>query len=156
MFAWTPSEAQGPDDYQVTFTVGDGSLTDHETITITVNEVNQSPVALNQTVSTLEDVTTSITLLATDSDADPLTYTIVNWPVHGTLTRTAEGVYDYVPADNFFGIDSFDFQAADGDEDSNVATVTITVQAVNDAPSRNQQSLRPRRMFRSRSTYGRW
>ena len=44
MFTWTPTEAQGPGSYTFDVVVSDGSLTDAETITVTVSEVNVAPV----------------------------------------------------------------------------------------------------------------
>jgi large repetitive protein len=58
----------------------------------------------------------------------------VSDPAHGTLTLNADGSYTYKPNDNYNGPDSFTYMANDGDLDSNVATVNITVNAVNDAP----------------------
>src|SRR5439155_161761 len=63
-----------------------------------------------------------------------LTYSIVAAPLHGTLQHDSNGVYTYTPTLNYNGPDSFTFKANDGSLDSNVATVSITVTAVNDAP----------------------
>jgi len=46
-----------------------------------------------------------------------------------------DGTFSYTPNADFFGDDTFTYKANDGTDDSNVATVTITVNAVNDAPS---------------------
>ena len=114
-----------------------GALTDTDSVAITVNPVNDSPFASNQTVNTNEDTAVSIGLLATDVDSAVLTYTIVATPLHGTLLKTAEGVYTYTPDANYNGIDTFTFKATDGALDSNVATVTVNVLPVNDAPTVN-------------------
>ena len=53
---------------------------------------------------------------------------------HGTVAVNANGTYAYTPVANYNGPDSFTFKASDGTLDSNVATVTLTVTAVNDAP----------------------
>jgi len=95
--------------------------------------VNDAPVASAQSVTTAEDTPKAITLAATDVEGDPLTYSIVAGPTHGTLSGTAPAVI-YTPAANYNGADSFTFRANDGIASSNVATVTITVTAVNDAP----------------------
>ena len=55
-------------------------------------------------------------------------------PAHGTLTLNADGSFTYTPAANYNGTDSFTYKANDGTADSNVATVTITIGSVNDAP----------------------
>jgi hypothetical protein len=79
-------------------------------------------------------------MTATDANCDPLTYAIVTSPTHGTLTGTG-ATRTYTPAANYNGADAFTFKANDGKADSNFATVSITVTAVNDAPVANAQSV---------------
>src|SRR5207245_2518026 len=55
-------------------------------------------------------------------------------PTHGTLTLNANGSFTYTPAANFNGADSFTYTANDGALGSNVATVSLTIRPVNDAP----------------------
>ena len=69
-----------------------------------------------------------------DVDSDPLTAVLVDGPTHGTLVLDADGSLLYTPDANYNGSDTFSYKANDGALDSNVATVTITVAAVNDAP----------------------
>src|SRR5208282_2689687 len=83
------------------------------------------PVANSQSV-TSNGSPVAITLTATDSDGDPLTYSIVTEPANGTLSGTAPNV-TYTPTTGFSGTDSFTFQAHDGQLNSNTATVTIQV-----------------------------
>lgn len=118
-----------------TFKVNDGtSDSNTATVTITVNPVNDAPVANNQSVTTAEDTPVSITLTGSDSDGNTLTYTVVALPQFGILSGTAPNLI-YTPNANYFGPDSFTFRANDGTVNSNVATVSITVTSVNDAPS---------------------
>src|SRR6185503_11510366 len=77
---------------------------------------------------------------ATDAEGSALTYMIVTGPAHGTLSGTAPAV-TYTPAANYHGPDSFTFKANDGTADSNVATVTITVTSVNDAPVASDETV---------------
>jgi len=130
---YTPaSNYNGPDSF--TFKANDGSLDSNTaTVTITVTAVNDAPVASDQAVTTDEDTAKAITLSATDVEGSPLTYAIVSAPAHGTLSGTAPSL-TYTPALNYNGPDSFTFKANDGLLDSSVATVSITVTAVNDAP----------------------
>ncbi len=88
--------------------------------------VNAAPVAISQTLTTTENSAIDLTLTATD--ADPLTYIVGN-PAHGVLLGTLPNL-TYSPNTNFFGTDSFTFVANDRLNDSNVATVTINIQAV--------------------------
>ena len=71
----------------------------------------------------------------TDTEGNPLSSTVVTNVSNGTLTLNADGTFVYTPNPNFFGTDTFTYQANDGTNNSNVATVTITVNPVNDAPT---------------------
>ena len=71
----------------------------------------------------------AVLLTATDVDGDPLTYTVVNGPTNGTLSGAAPNL-TYTPNASFTGSDSFTFKANDGTDDSNIATVSITVNEV--------------------------
>jgi VCBS repeat-containing protein len=116
---------------------------DIATVTITVNEVNDAPVASNDSYSTDEDTPLNIAapgVLGNDNDADgdALTVVLVSGVTNGQLTLNANGLFSYTPNANFNGTDSFTYLANDGTANSaDVATVTITVKAVNDAPVAN-------------------
>src|SRR5439155_6651003 len=75
-------------------------------------------------------------VLANDSDVDgdTLNAVLVSQPTHGTLSLNSNGSFSYVPAANYNGGDSFTYKANDGQADSGIATVSITITAVNDAP----------------------
>jgi hypothetical protein len=94
-------------------------------VSITVTAVNQAPIANSQTVTTTGS-SIPITLTATDSNGNPLTYYVVNPPVHGTLSGLPPNL-TYTPAAGYNGTDSLTFRANDGVFDSNTATVTIIV-----------------------------
>jgi hypothetical protein len=79
-----------------------------------------------------------VTLTGADPDGDALTFTIVDQPVHGTLTGTAPDM-TYQPADGFAGSDSFTFTASDAGSTSPPATVAIDV--VNRPPTAENQQL---------------
>ena len=94
---------------------------------------NVPPAADDQSIITYEDIPINITLTATDADGDDLTYAVVAQPSHGTLSGTAPNL-TYSPNVNYNGSDSFTFKANDGTVDSNIATVNIAVNPVNDPP----------------------
>src|SRR5204863_4972764 len=75
-------------------------------------------------------------VLANDTDADgsALTAILVSGPANGSVALNASGSFTYTPNANFNGSDAFTYKANDGTADSNTATVTIAVSAVNDAP----------------------
>jgi photosystem II stability/assembly factor-like uncharacterized protein len=130
---YTPAtNANGADNF--TFKVSDGTLeSGAATVTIVVSAVNDLPVVSGQSVTTDEDAPVAITLAGSDTDGDTLTYTVVAGPTKGELTGTAPNLV-YVPNSDVSGTDSFTFQVNDGTADSGLATVSITVNAVNDAP----------------------
>ncbi|KKP51745.1 hypothetical protein A3K01_03975 [candidate division WWE3 bacterium RIFOXYD1_FULL_43_17] len=141
-FSFTPTEVQGPNTYNVTVNVTDGIYTDSEEIEITVNEVNTSPVAQDVNTSTNEDVSKSIILNASDADipANTLTYTVETGANHGTLGTISGNELTYTPDTNYNGVDTFTYKVNDGLADSNIVTVNITVNSVNDAPEANQDN----------------
>ena len=110
------------------------------TVTITVNAVNDAPVAADDAYSVDEDHTLNIGplpgVLANDTDIDSATLTTVlaSGPSNGILTLNADGSFSYTPNTDFNGTDSFSYLANDGSLDSNTATVNINVNSVNDAP----------------------
>ncbi len=137
---YTPAMGyQGPDSFQ--FSVSDGILTSAEaTISITVLPPNEPPVALSQSLNTPEDATLGITLAATDVDNNPLSYSIVSGPTNGVLSGSG-ATRTYTPTLNYNGPDTFTFRANDGLANSNVATISLTVTPVNDAPTAQPQSV---------------
>jgi hypothetical protein len=89
-------------------------------------QVNHAPVAQNQTVFVQQNTATAITLAATDQDNDPLTYSVVGIPTHGSLSGTPPAL-TYTPTNGYTGPDSFTFRANDSLLNSNTATVSITI-----------------------------
>lgn len=105
------------------------------TATITINAVNDAPVANDITSQVTDEnrlMQLDITLDATDVDGDALTYSVVGTN-NGTVTVNGSTA-TYIPNQDWNGEDTFTYKANDGTDDSNTATVTVTVNAVNDAP----------------------
>jgi hypothetical protein len=128
----------GPDAF--TYTVSDGLLTASATVSLDVRFGNIPPVALNDFYSIDEDATLTVPAAIgvlvndTDTEHDPLSAVLTSFPQHGMLTFAANGGFTYVPTANYAGPDSFRYKANDGGDDSNEATVTLTVNQVNDPP----------------------
>ncbi len=137
---YTPAaNYNGADSF--TYTSNDGAVTSvPATVSITVNAVNDAPVANAQSVSTNEDTAKAITLTGSDVEGSPLTFAIATNPSNGTLSGSGAN-RTYTPALNYNGPDSFTFTVNDGTLTSTPATVSITVSAVNDAPVANAQSV---------------
>ncbi|MBI3978179.1 MAG: tandem-95 repeat protein, partial [Chloroflexi bacterium] len=105
----------------------DGSLESNVVaVAITVTPVADAPVADDRWLMTSKNAPVAATLLARDADGEPLTYTVVTPPAHGTLSGVAPSLV-YSPALDFTGVDTFTFRANAGGEDTNLATVTVTV-----------------------------
>lgn len=123
--------------YKANDTKSDSSDT---TVIITVNAVNDAPVAADQSLSIVQDTTLLGSVGATDVDAgDTLTFATTSNPANGTLTfDTATGAFTYTPDSGFAGSDSFSFKANDGAADSNVSTISISVTT---APVENDATL---------------
>ncbi len=138
---YTPaSDYSGNDSFK--FIVNDGTADSPEaTVTITVNGVNDTPVATGQYITVDEESSdNAITLNGTDADGDTLTYTVTVHPTNGTLSGTPPNLA-YTPNADYNGNDSLKFIVNDGTADSPEATVTITVNGVNDAPVATEQNI---------------
>ena len=113
----------------------------------TATPANTAPTANNVSDSTNEDTPKAITLSGSDAQQCDLTFSIVSSPTSGTLgsisnnactsgsPNTDTASVTYTPNANFSGSDLFTYKVTDGSLDSNVATVSITVNAVDDPPT---------------------
>jgi len=130
------------------YTIADtGGAMASASVYITVNPVdiveNQTPEAHDDAVSLDEDtelIITSETLLVNDADADGDMLVIANipgQPSYGLLSDNGDGSFLYTPNADFNGTDNFAYQISDGNGGSDIATVSITVNAVNDPPLAN-------------------
>ncbi len=127
----------GAGSYKLKATVTDNSgATSSSDVTITVKGSNSAPVAQSQSVTTAEELPTTIMLAGSDAEGDPLTYHVQSMPSHGALNGSGT-TRTYTPAPNYHGKDSFTFSVNDGKVDSNIATISIGVKSVNDAPAVN-------------------
>ncbi|MDF0597694.1 cadherin-like domain-containing protein, partial [Psychromarinibacter halotolerans] len=138
-FTYTPdANFNGSDSF--TYLVDDGNGgTDSATVTLTVNAVNDDPVATDDSYVTDEDTSLVISLpgvLAndTDIDGDTLSSIVATGPSNGTLSLNPDGSFTYDPDADFNGTDSFTYLVDDGNGGTDTATVSLTVNAVNDDP----------------------
>ncbi|MCL4874213.1 tandem-95 repeat protein [bacterium] len=99
-------------------------------VVLTVNSVNDAPVAADDSASTFREMPVVINVLANDSDidGDALTASSLAGPQNGTALINPDQTITYTPLQGFTGVDSFTYRAYDGAAESNDATVTITVQ----------------------------
>ncbi|MEF1183006.1 Ig-like domain-containing protein, partial [Vibrio campbellii] len=111
-------------------------LEDSAEVTVTVNPINDAPVANDDNVVTDEDTPVTIDVLPNDTDVDGDTLTIVNAsvPVDQGTVEIVDGKLVFTPADNFNGEATISYTVSDGElEDS--AEVSVTVNPINDVPT---------------------
>ncbi|MBK9760425.1 MAG: tandem-95 repeat protein [Flavobacteriales bacterium] len=143
-FNYTPT-ANFNGSVSFTYQVCDpGPLCDNATVTITVNAVNDTPVANDDTFNTAEDVAVSNTVGGNDSDADntngQLTWTLLSGgtaATNGTLNFNNDGTFTWTPNANFNGSVSFTYTLCDPSNACDNETVTINVGGTNDTPVAN-------------------
>jgi hypothetical protein len=137
VFAWTPSEAQGPGEYTFTVRVSDGVADTDQAIAITVTEVNHPPVLDNvpDAVTIAELSLYTFTAAATDPDipAQTLTFSLLNAPA-GAQIDSASGEFTWTPGEEQGpGEYAFTVRVSDGVADTDQA-IAITVTEVNHPP----------------------
>ena len=121
----------------IAFKANDGFEDTTYLVTITVNPINDAPIANDINITTNKLVSVSIDLDASDVENDNLTYTIVQTPSETDESGTL-GVLDgntIIYTNSSGGTDSFTYKVNDGSLDSNTATVNITITANNNAPT---------------------
>ncbi|MEM7133726.1 MAG: Ig-like domain-containing protein [Chloroflexota bacterium] len=138
-FVYTPTAGfSGTDTF--TYKANDGSANSNvATVTITVSQSNAPPVAVDDSYVVDENNTLTVDTPGvlgndTDLDKDSLTAILESHPSNGLLSFSADGSFIYTPTANFSGAETFTYKANDGNADSNVATVTITVRQSNTPP----------------------
>jgi hypothetical protein len=112
------------------------------TITVNVMPLNDDPVAVDKQFTIDEDTPLPLIGLASDVDGDPLVLFEQDPPLHGTISGDWPDLI-YTPDANFHGADTFTFLVSDGLLDSEIKTVTLTINSVNDIPivaNRNVQT----------------
>lgn len=148
---YTPAENQnGVAEVSVTLTddagtEGGGIDSVSKSFTVTINPVNDPPIASDQTIIVdeaasavvLENNEDSLLFNAIDVDQDELTAILETEPLHGSLTLNSNGTFIYTHDGSETTSDIFTYKANDGtnsNADSAIATVSITINPVNDAP----------------------
>ena len=127
-----------------TYTIADGvGFTDTGAVTVTVTSVNDAPSAASDSKTTNEDVAATIDVVAndTDPDGDALTPIAVGGSPLGLVEIAANGTLVYTPPPNYFGTDSFTYTVADGNGGTADASVSVSIAALNDAPTASDQAV---------------
>ncbi len=135
---YTPNNGFGGNDsFTLQISDTDGATSNIGTISIQVS--NEAPNAVNDVYSINEDTPSTFTILENDTDPqdniDASSVTVITETTNGSITVNANGTVDYSPNSNYNGSDSFVYEISDADGYKDQATVTITINAVNDAPN---------------------
>ncbi|MCW0219312.1 MAG: cadherin-like domain-containing protein, partial [Prosthecobacter sp.] len=93
------------------------------TITLTINAVNDAPLALAQSVTTPDSIPLVITLTGGDVETSDLEFNLVDLPLHGSLSGAIPNL-TYTSVQGYSGSDSFTFEVNDGELTSGVVTVS--------------------------------
>ncbi len=144
-FTYQPNaDYSGEDSF--TYRANDGAAdSGNAQVHLTVLPVNRPPVAQGDQYSTLEDTTLTVVAPGVltndmDPDGDVLMAKVVTLPGNGQLSLGSDGGFTYTPNSNYSGLDSFTYQADDGQAESSPATVTINVTPVYRPPETNNWS----------------
>ena len=133
----TSLDHEDRDSYRVTMTASDPSgASASKPVSIAVLDINEAPVANNDSAVTDEDIEVTIDVLGNDRDPEDetLTLTSVSQPGKGLVVTGADNRITYQPNPNLHGVDSFTYTVTDGNRPSS-ATVSVTIVSTNDPPS---------------------
>ncbi|MFO7936786.1 MAG: Ig-like domain-containing protein [Kiritimatiellia bacterium] len=141
ILTYTPDSGYyGVDSFRYVAVDPQGATSDSAIVSITVNLVNEPPVAMPQSITLAENTYVAIVLAGTDPDDDQITFHVVETPAYGIVTNDASQLL-YIPVTDHTGYDSFKFVAVDAfSATSTPATVSITITPVNVAPLVNAGS----------------
>lgn len=122
---------------------GESAFSNELAYTVPTTTSNTAPVAQNGSISTTVNISVTGSLRATDADGNTLTYSLVTTGSKGkaTLTSSLTGAFKYVPNSGVTGTDTFTFRANDGKVNSNTATITVTINPANRAPTATNSSI---------------
>jgi large repetitive protein len=138
VLTYTPNANFNGED-TITYVISDGNGGQSTaTVRVTVNPVNDVPVAVNDNAATNEDTPVTLNPLVNDSDVDgnPLTITSATSP-QGTVVLNPDGTITFTPNAHFNGPATITYTITDGNGGTSTATITVQVDAVNDAPVAN-------------------
>lgn len=137
-FIYTPNENFSGQD-TVVVTASDGSLNTNATLTITVNNINDAPTLINQSITVTTSTSTQGTLTFFDADDDAVTVSLITEPENGVLIlNSSTGEFNY-EAESLSEInDSFVVSYTDGNiSEAITATILLKPSYVTNEDKRN-------------------
>jgi len=135
-FTYTPDHDYIGEDYFIYRIIDMHGHISTGSVFITVDYQNHPPVANDDSYTVYEGG--KLTVIDCDGvlkndyddDCDGLIAIKLSEPYNGVLIFNSDGSFEYTPNEDFSGVDSFTYKVNDGKEDSNIATVKITVEDV--------------------------
>ena len=140
-FTYIPNPNFFGDDLFTYLATDENGASSEAQVRLQVVSVEDTPQAIEDSYTATEDELLTVDMdqgvLAndTDGDGDSLTATVIVDPDHGRLSFNDDGSFTYTPDDNFFGSDSFQYRASDGNLVSETTEVSINVTGVDDPPT---------------------
>ena len=122
----TPSNSDIGSHQVILRVLDSAGLSDEQSFTIEVDNVNDQPEAYSQVVDVAYETAALITLQGYDPDGDELVFSIVDLPQNGSISGVAPNI-TYTPKVGYSGSDSFSFTVYDGEFLSNIAQITIII-----------------------------
>lgn len=144
-FTYTPGpDFVGVDSFSYQATDNRGTF-DQATVTITVTNINQAPIAGDDAFTAQRNTAFSGNVLVNDSDPDndPLFSTLQTAPMNGMVVLQAGGTFTYIPNTDFAGADTFKYLLSDGQGGTDIGLVTITVNPAANLDAADDTFLRP-------------
>ena len=135
---YTPNaDFNGQDSFTYTIEDDDAAVSNIATVNITINDINDAPIANADAINTDEDTQVIIDLIGNDTDVDGTvvagSIVLVTDPINGTAVVNSNGTVNYIPDQDFNGLETFTYTIEDDDGAvSNIAEVTISVNDIND------------------------
>ncbi|MCT7949928.1 tandem-95 repeat protein [Ancylothrix sp. C2] len=137
-FTYTPNpNFNGTDSFTVVISDGKGGTTT-TTILLTINPVNDSPIASNYNYIINEDAPVLLNEILennSDVDGDPLNITEFTGAQNGTITNNPDGTWTYIPNPNFSGQETITYTVSDGNGGLSTGTINLSVTPLNDPPT---------------------
>lgn len=130
-------QSAGTKQYTLTCTGDGGTQSSTATVTVAAGpQPNRAPTTNNKSLTGTEDAPLSVSIQATDPDGDTLTYSVQSLPSHGSIESFSanQGTFIYRPSADFNGSDSMQVKATDTHGLSAVASITFSIEAVDDPP----------------------
>ncbi|UAA39872.1 tandem-95 repeat protein [Paraneptunicella aestuarii] len=148
-FTYTPNaNFSGTDSFMYAISDGVSQQQPSATVSLTVSPINDLPVANNDVFEIDEDTQLQSNVLNNDSDADvvngdkaaELTVALLSSTSNGEVNLSSNGEFTYTPNLDFVGSDAFSYRITDSAGETADANVSITINAVADAPKAEPDS----------------